>query len=154
MSNRGFTSRFRGFVALLCVLGLTLVPMLAKAASASFAPAHSAATGTLTVSGTVADAYEAYRLFDAKVADGDSGDKVASDIVWASDAVRDLLLAEITRLSRAAGLKGYEFVHHIALHDRPFDEARGLVSASLKLKRHTIREYFADQLAQLAAVNH
>lgn len=92
MSNRGFTSRFRGFVALLCVLGLTLVPMLAKAASASFAPAHSAATGTLTVSGTVADAYEAYRLFDAKVADGDSGDKVASDIVWASDAVRDAAL--------------------------------------------------------------
>lgn len=90
MSNRGFTSRFRGLVALLCVLGLTLVPMLAKAAIAS--SARSAATGTLTVSGAVADAYEAYRLFDAKVADGDSGDKVASDIVWASDAVRDAAL--------------------------------------------------------------
>lgn len=89
MSNRGFTSRFRGFVALLCVLGLTLAPMLAKAASVSSAHARSSATGTLTVSGTVADAYEAYRLFDAKVADGDSGDKVASDIVWASDAVHD-----------------------------------------------------------------
>lgn len=92
MSNRGFTSRFRGFVALLCVLGLTLAPMLAKAASVSSAHARSSATGTLTVSGTVADAYEAYRLFDAKVADGDSGDKVASDIVWASDAVRDAAL--------------------------------------------------------------
>ena len=92
MSNRGFTSRFRGFVALLCVLGLTLAPMLAKAASVSSAHARSAATGTLTVSGTVAGAYEAYRLFDAKVADGDSGDKVASDIVWASDAVRDAAL--------------------------------------------------------------
>ena len=92
MSNRGFTSRFRGLVALLCVLGLTLAPMLAKAASVSSAPARSAATGTLTVSGTVADAYEAYRLFDAKVADGDSGDKVASDIVWASDAVHDAAL--------------------------------------------------------------
>lgn len=90
MSNRGFTSRFRGLVALLCVLGLTLVPMLAKAAIAS--SARSAATGTLTVSGAVADAYEAYRLFDAKVADGDSGDKVASDIVWASDAVHDAAL--------------------------------------------------------------
>lgn len=92
MSNRGFTSRFRGFVALLCVLGLTLAPMLAKAASVSSAHARSSATGTLTVSGTVADAYEAYRLFDAKVADGDSGDKVASDIVWASDAVHDAAL--------------------------------------------------------------
>lgn len=88
MSNRSLTSRFRELVALLCVLGLTLAPMLAKAASASSASARGAATGTLTVSGMVADAYEAYRLFGAEVADGDSGDKVASDIVWASDAVR------------------------------------------------------------------
>ena len=90
MSNRGFTSRFRELVALLCVLGLTLVPMLAKAAIAS--SARSAATGTLTVSGAVADAYEAYRLFDAEVADGGSRDKFASDVTWASDAVRDAAL--------------------------------------------------------------
>lgn len=100
MSNRGFTSRFRGFVALLCVLGLTLVPMLAKAASVSSAPARSAATGTLTVTGTVADAYEAYRLFDAEVADGSSGDKAASDVTWASDAVRDAVLP----VMRGAGM--------------------------------------------------
>ena len=98
MSNRGFTSRFRGLVALLCVLGLTLVPMLAKAAIAS--SARSAATGTLTVSGAVADAYEAYRLFDAEVADGSSGDKVASSVAWASDAVRDVALPVI----REAGM--------------------------------------------------
>lgn len=67
--------------------------MLAKAAFASSAPERNAATGTLTVSGTVADAYEAYHLFDARVADGDaSGNKTASDIVWASDAVRDAVL--------------------------------------------------------------
>lgn len=100
MSNRSFTPRVRGFIAVICVLVLTLVPMLAKAALASSVPALSAATGTLTVSGTVADAYEAYRLFDAKVADGDSGDKVASDIVWASDAVRDAALPVL----RAAGM--------------------------------------------------
>lgn len=98
MSNRGFMSRFRGLVALLCVLGLTLVPMLAKAAIAS--SARSAATGTLTVSGAVADAYEAYRLFDAEVADGSSGDKVASSVAWASDAVRDAALPVI----REAGM--------------------------------------------------
>lgn len=92
MSNRGFTSRFRGFVALLCVLGLTLAPMLAKAASVSSAHARSSATGTLTVSGTVANAYEAYRLFDAEVTDGGSGDKAASGVAWASDAVRDAAL--------------------------------------------------------------
>ena len=100
MSNRGFTFRFRGFVALLCVLGLTLAPMLAKAASVSSAPARSAATGTLTVSGTVADSYEAYRLFDAEVADGGSGDKVASSVAWASDAVRDAALP----VMRGAGM--------------------------------------------------
>lgn len=92
MSNRSYAPRFYGLVTLLCVLVLTLVPMLAKAAFASSTSARNAATGTLTVSGTVADAYEAYRLFDAKVADGDSGNKIASDIVWASDAVRDAVL--------------------------------------------------------------
>lgn len=100
MSNRGFTSRFCGFVALLCVLGLTLAPMLAKAASVSSAPARSAATGTLTVSGTVADAYEAYQLFDAEVADGGSGGKFASGVTWASDAVRDAVLP----VMRGAGM--------------------------------------------------
>ncbi len=92
MSNRNLAPRAWGLVTLLCALVLTLVPMLAKAAPASSAPARTVATGTLTVSGTVADAYEAYRLFDAKVADGDSGNKIASDIVWASDAVRDAVL--------------------------------------------------------------
>ena len=92
MSNRSYAPRFYGFVTLLCALVLTLVPMLARAASASSVSARTSATGTLTVSGTVADAYEAYRLFDAKVADGDSGNKIASDIVWASDAVRDAVL--------------------------------------------------------------
>ena len=92
MSNRSYVARVRGFAALLCVLVLTLVPMLARAASASSVSARTAATGTLTVSGTVADAYEAYRLFDAKVADSDSGNKIASDIVWASNAVRDAAL--------------------------------------------------------------
>lgn len=100
MSNRSFTPRVRGFIAVFCVLVLTLVPLLAKAALASSVPARSAATGTLTVSGTVADAYEAYRLFDAKVADGDSGDKVASEIMWASDSVRNAALPVL----RAAGM--------------------------------------------------
>lgn len=92
MSNRSYAPRVRGLLALLCALALTLVPMLARAASASSVSARTAATGTLTVSGTVADAYEAHRLFDAKVVDGDSGNKIASDIVWASDAVRDAVL--------------------------------------------------------------
>ena len=71
-----------------------------------------------------------------------------------SSAVRDMIVADIARVSRAAGLKGYEVVHHIHLHDTPFDEARNMVSASLKLKRHVLKQYFATELAQLAQENH
>ncbi len=127
MSNRGFTSRFRGFVALLCALGLTLAPMLAKAASVSSASARGAATGTLTVSGTVADAYEAYRFFDAKVADGDSGDKVASDIVWASDAVRDAALPVL----REAGM---DATGAVAQDAAEWLDADGHMTPSLAMK--------------------
>lgn len=125
MSNRGFTSRFRGLVALLCVLGLTLVPMLAKAAIAS--SARSAATGTLTVSGAVADAYEAYRLFDAEVADGSSGDKVASSVAWASDAVRDVALPVI----REAGMGA---AGAIAQDAAEWIDADGHMTPSLAMK--------------------
>ena len=71
-----------------------------------------------------------------------------------SQIVKDFILSEITRLSKSGGLKGYEFIHQIYLHEIPFDEARGLVSASLKLKRHVIKTFFAEQLAELCALNH
>lgn len=139
MSNRGFTSRFRGLVALLCVLGLTLVPMLAKAAIAS--SARSAATGTLTVSGAVADAYEAYRLFDAEVADGSSGDKVASSVAWASDAVRDVALPVI----REAGMGAAGAVAQDAAE---WLDADGHMTPSLAMKlAHAIRTAGVEPVA-------
>lgn len=58
-------------------------------ASAQAAPTS---TGSITVSGTVARSYDAYRIFSANVVDGDSDAKIATDLAWASDAVRDAAL--------------------------------------------------------------
>lgn len=66
-------------------------------ASAQAAPT---ATGSITVSGTVASSYDAYQIFSANVVDGDSDAKVATDLAWASDAVRDAVLPVL----RSAGM--------------------------------------------------
>lgn len=85
--------RFAIFAVLLCVLALALAPILPKAASASSVAECAATVGALTVSPSVADEYEAYQLFDAKVADGGgSGEKLAIDVAWTSDAARDAAL--------------------------------------------------------------
>lgn len=58
-------------------------------ASAQAAPTSN---GSITVSGTVASSYDAYQIFSANVVDGDSDAKIATDLAWASDAVRDAVL--------------------------------------------------------------
>lgn len=58
-------------------------------ASAQAAPIS---TGSITVSGTVASSYDAYQIFSANVVDGDSDAKIATDLAWVSDAVRDAAL--------------------------------------------------------------
>lgn len=58
-------------------------------ASAQAAPTS---TGSITVSGTVARSYDAYHIFSANVVDGDSDAKIATDLAWASDVVRDATL--------------------------------------------------------------
>ena len=58
-------------------------------ASAQAAPTS---TGSITVSGTVASSYDAYQIFSANVVDGDSDAKIATDLAWASDAVRNAAL--------------------------------------------------------------
>lgn len=58
-------------------------------ASAQAAPTSN---GSITVSGTVASSYDAYQIFSANVVDGDSDAKIATDLAWASDAVREAAL--------------------------------------------------------------
>ena len=50
-------------------------------------------TGTITVGGDVATRYDAYQLFSATVVDGAGADqKVATDVTWANDTVRQAVL--------------------------------------------------------------
>jgi len=58
-------------------------------ASAQAAPTS---TGSITVGGTVASNYDAYQIFSANVVDGDNDAKIATDLAWVSDAVRDAAL--------------------------------------------------------------
>ena len=56
--------------------------------------AHAADTGAITVDGTVATRYDAYQLFSATVADDDdAGQKIATDVTWANDTVRQTALS-------------------------------------------------------------
>lgn len=71
---------------------LTVVVMVVAAVfSFAIAPAaaRAADTGSITVDGKVATRYDAYQLFSATVIDdADADQKVATDITWANDAVR------------------------------------------------------------------
>ena len=58
--------------------------------------AHAVGTGAITVDGKVATRYDAYQLFSAIVADDvDADQKVATDVTWANDAVRQAVLPVI-----------------------------------------------------------
>ena len=85
---------------------LTVVVMAVTVVS-SFAIAPAAAratdTGFITVDGKVATRYDAYQLFSATVIDdADVDQKVATDITWANDAVRQAVLPVL----HDAGLDG------------------------------------------------
>ena len=71
---------------------LTVVVMVVAAVfSFAIAPgaARAADTGAITVDGAVATRYDAYQLFSATVIDdADADQKVATDITWANDTVR------------------------------------------------------------------
>ena len=76
---------------LLAVATIVTVAMLSFAML--LGTAHAADTGAITVDGTVATRYDAYRIFLATVADDDdAGQKVATDVAWANDAVRQAVL--------------------------------------------------------------
>ena len=70
-------------IVIAAVLSFVMAPESARAAD----------TGTITVGGDVATRYDAYQLFSATVVDGASTDqKVATDVTWANDTVRQAVL--------------------------------------------------------------
>ena len=85
---------------------LTVVVMAAVVVFAfAIAPgtARAADIGVITVDGTVATRYDAYQLFSATVIDdADADQKVATDVTWANDTVRQAALPVL----HDAGLDG------------------------------------------------
>ena len=80
------------FRHLLTVVAIAMVAVF----SFAIAPgtAHAADTGAITVDGTVATRYDAYQLFSATGADDDdAGQKIATDVTWANDTVRQTALS-------------------------------------------------------------
>ncbi len=76
---------------LLAVMMVAMTAILAFAASPETARAADA--GAITIGGDVATQYDAYQLFSATVTDKAGFDqKAATDLAWASDAVRQAVL--------------------------------------------------------------
>ena len=70
-------------IIMVAILSFAIAPGAARAAD----------TGAITVDGTVATRYDAYQLFSATVVDDtDTDQKIATDVTWASDAVRQAVL--------------------------------------------------------------
>ena len=70
-------------IVMIAVFSFAIAPGAARAAD----------TGDITVDGAVATRYDAYQLFSATVIDdADADQKVATDITWANDAVRQAAL--------------------------------------------------------------
>ena len=70
-------------VVMAALLSLVMVPGSARAGD----------TGAITIDGKIATRYDAYQLFSATVVDGaDADQKVATDLTWANDAVRQAVL--------------------------------------------------------------
>ena len=86
----GVVSVSKVFRHLLTVVAIAMVAVF----SFAIAPgtAHAADTGAITVDGTVATRYDAYQLFSATVVD-DAGQKIATDVTWANDTVRQTALS-------------------------------------------------------------
>ena len=76
---------------LLAIATIVTVAMLSFAMLPGMARA--AGTGAITVDGTVATRYDAYQLFSATIVDDDdAGQKTATDVTWANDAVCQAVL--------------------------------------------------------------
>ena len=80
-------------MAMVAVFSFAIAPGTARASD----------TGAITVNGAVATRYDAYQLFSATVIDdADADQKVATDVAWANDAVRQAALPVL----HDAGLDG------------------------------------------------
>eukprot|EP00727_Mastigamoeba_balamuthi_P007379 m51a1_g3261 putative long chain acyl- synthetase peroxisomal (650) ;mRNA; r:193248-195623 len=63
--------------------------------------------------------------------------------------VNAAVMEEVTRVSKEGRLKGYEMVKAVHLHPIAFDVTNDMLTPSLKLKRHVLRNVFAHQITAM-----
>eukprot|EP00002_Diphylleia_rotans_P034555 TRINITY_DN7433_c0_g1_i1.p1 TRINITY_DN7433_c0_g1~~TRINITY_DN7433_c0_g1_i1.p1 ORF type:complete len:710 (-),score=162.26 TRINITY_DN7433_c0_g1_i1:226-2355(-) len=63
--------------------------------------------------------------------------------------VKQLILEDMTRVGKEAGLRGFEFVKAIHLEADPFSVERGLITPTFKLMRPACRKHYHDVIVKL-----
>lgn len=78
-------------------------------------------------------------------------DSIADDIkaLCKNAAVLEYVKKEVLRVSIEQHFKGYEVVKNIYLHPDPFTQENDMLTPSFKLKRHILKAFFKDQIAEL-----
>ncbi|XP_075466407.1 long-chain-fatty-acid--CoA ligase 1 isoform X1 [Ascaphus truei] len=66
---------------------------------------------------------------------------------------KTIVLEDLVRLGKEAGLKTFEQVKDIAIHPEMFSIENGLLTPTLKAKRPELRKYFESQINELYANN-
>ncbi|MEE6460819.1 hypothetical protein FKM82_001113 [Ascaphus truei] len=66
---------------------------------------------------------------------------------------KTVVLEDLVRLGKEAGLKTFEQVKDIAIHPEMFSIENGLLTPTLKAKRPELRKYFESQINELYANN-
>lgn len=67
------------------------------------------------------------------------------------DTLREDLMADIARLSKENGLHGFETVKAVYVEPNQFTPENDLLTPSFKLKRHTARDYYEKEIADMYA---
>ena len=65
--------------------------------------------------------------------------------------VRNVILTELNRLGKQAGLMYYEQIRNIYLHPEMFTIDNELATPTMKIKRLAVREYFKNEIVNLYA---
>ncbi|BFU21214.1 acyl-CoA synthetase, putative [Entamoeba histolytica HM-1:IMSS-B] len=66
-----------------------------------------------------------------------------------SQEIKDMIIKDMSIVADQTGLKGFEKVKKLVLHDLPFDTARDFITPSMKLKRKNLYNFFKDDIDAL-----